>query len=138
MVEIESVPAKLACEIVDLPRSSRYYVSRRVDDPEDRIIESFLRACVARRPRRGFSKCFTRSRRMGYRWNNKRVYRIYKLLGLNLRRRVKHRLPERAKQPLIAPTAPNTGWSMDFMSDCLTNGRQCNDPAKSAQLAASL
>ena len=124
LVEAESIPAVVACELIDLPRSSWYYVSRKVADPEDRVIEDFLRDCVARRPRRGFSKCFTRSRRMGYGWNHKRVYRVYKQLGLNLRRRAKHRLPERVKQPLVAPLSPNAGWSMDFMSDRLTNGRQ--------------
>src|SRR3546814_19137473 len=67
--------------IIDLPPSSWYYVSCKADDPEAQIIENFLRDCVARRPRRGFGKCFTRSRRMGYVWNHKRVYRIYKLLG---------------------------------------------------------
>lgn len=118
------MPAKVACEIIDLPRSSWYYVSRRADDPEDRIIENFLRDCVARRPRRGFGKCFTRARRIGYGWNKKRVYRLYKRLGLNLRRRVWHRLPERVMQPLVVPVSPNLGWSMDFMSDRLTNGRQ--------------
>ena len=114
----------MACEVIHLPRSSWYYVSHKTANAEVRIIEDFLRDYVARRPRRGFSKCFTRSRRMGYAWNHKRVYRIYKQLGLNLRRRVKHRLPERVKQALVAPASPNTGWSMDFMSDRLVNGRQ--------------
>lgn len=124
LVEAKLVPAKVACEVIDLPRSSWYYIARTEPDPQDRVIEDFLRDCVAKRPRRGFYKCFTRARRMGYDWNHKRVYRIYKQLGLNLRRRVKHRLPERAKQPLEAPLAPNADWSMDFMSDRLTNGRQ--------------
>lgn len=124
LVEVESVPASVACEVIDLPRSSWYYISRTEPDPEERVIEDFLRDCVARRPRRGFGKCFSRARRMGYAWNHTRVYRIYKQLGLNLRRRVKHRLPERLKQPLVAPLSPNAGWSMDFMSDSLTNGRQ--------------
>lgn len=124
LVEAKLVSAKVACEVIDVPRSSWYYVGRTEPDPQDRVIEDFLRDCVAKRPRRGFYKCFTRAKRMGYDWNHKRVYRIYKQLGLNLRRRVKHRLPERVKQPLEAPLAPNAGWSMDFMSDRLTNGRQ--------------
>ena len=86
LVEVESVPTSVACEVIDLPRSSWYYVGRTEPDPEERVIEDFLRDCVARRPRRGFGKCFSRARRMGYAWNHKRVYRIYKQLGLNLRR----------------------------------------------------
>jgi putative transposase len=122
LVEAESIPAVVACDLIDLPRSIWYYGSLKVTNPEDRVIEDFLRDCVARRPRRGFGKCFARFRRMGYGRNHKRVYRIYKQLGVNLRRPVKLRLPERVKQPLVAPLSPNAGWSMDFMSDRLTNG----------------
>ncbi len=52
------------------------------------------------------------------------LHRIYTQLNLNLRRKGKKRLPSRYPQPLAAPAAPNRSWSMDFMSDVLSDGRR--------------
>jgi len=45
-------------------------------------------------------------------------------MKLNIRRRAKKRLPERIKQALMVPTAPNQVWSIDFMQDRLTDSRK--------------
>ena len=83
-----------------------------------------LEALVQKHATIGFWKCYYRLRRKGYECNHKRVYRVYKLLKLNIRRKRKRRLPERVKQPLVVPDALNQGWSMDFMSDSLVDGRR--------------
>jgi putative transposase len=72
----------------------------------------------------GFGKIFKTLRRQGYRWNHKRVYRVYCLLKLNKRRKGKRRLPNRSPEPLTVPPAANCCWSMDFMSDALMCGRR--------------
>ena len=59
----------------------------------------------------------------GYVWNHKRVYRIYKLLELNLRIKPRRRLVRAAPQPLIVPASINEVWSMDFIHDNLSDGR---------------
>ena len=60
----------------------------------------------------------------GYGWNHKRVYRIYRLLELNLRIKPKRRLVRETPRPLAVPEAINEVWSMDFMHDNLDDGRQ--------------
>ncbi len=67
---------------------------------------------------------FSWMRTHGYVWNHKQVYRVYKELALNLRIKPKRRLPNRSPRPLLVPDEPNRCWSLDFMSDSLTDGRR--------------
>lgn len=62
-------------------------------------------------------------RNWGFRWNHKRVYRIYRELELNLRIKPKKRLVRDKPQPLAVPETMNVSWSMDFMHDQLSDGR---------------
>jgi putative transposase len=57
------------------------------------------------RPEQGFGKLFRRFRRLGHKWNHKRVYRIYCALKLNKRRKGKKRLPTRSLAPLQVSAA---------------------------------
>jgi len=75
-------------------------------------------------PARGFDEYYERIRQQGYKWNRKRVLRIYRLMKLGLRRKHKKRLPERVKQPLVLPGEYLHTWSMDFMSDALADKRK--------------
>lgn len=84
-----------------------------------------LLALVARHPGWGFWKYFHRLRKDGETMNHKRLWRIYAAQGLQVGPRPrKQRLPERVRQPLAVPAAPNQCWSLDFMSDALADGRR--------------
>ena len=82
-----------------------------------------LNQVVGKNGRWGFGLCFAYLRNQGHTWNHKRVWRIYKQMGLNLPRRTKKRLPKIIKEPLIAPQELNTMWALDFMYDTLHYGR---------------
>lgn len=79
---------------------------------------------TTRHPAIGLWQCHYRLRNRGKTWNHKRLRRVYQAMNLNIRRRAKKRLPERVQQPLSIPTSPNQMWSIDFMSDSLTDGRK--------------
>jgi putative transposase len=98
-----------------------YYYSSCKDDTE--VIEK-LQELAEKKPMEGQDKFYLRIRREGLKWNHKRVQRIYRLLGMNKKKRTRKRIPARVKQPLFVPTKPNETWSMDFMSDSLMNGRR--------------
>ena len=98
-----------------------YYKGKPKDD---KAIEQALRDKIEQHPAEGFWKAYHRLRLEGNPWNHKRVYRVYKSLGLPLRRKVKKRLPSRVKESLEVPQALNHTWSMDFVTDTLDNKRR--------------
>jgi putative transposase len=105
---------------MDLDRSMFYYRSTR----DDTAVEEKLLAYSVQLSTRGFPEYYKRIRKEGLVWNHKRVRRIYKKLGLAMRRKTKRRLPQRPKEPLLQPIQPNVTWSMDFMHDSLASGRR--------------
>lgn len=62
-------------------------------------------------------------RNQGYQWNHKRIRRIYREMGLNLRIKPKKRLPSRDPKPLVQPKAAKISWSLNCMSESLEDGR---------------
>jgi len=111
-----------ACMLFALSSSVYYYRARR--KPEDAHIRSKLAELAELHSQWGFWLMHHHLRENHYRWNHKRVYRIYTEMGLNLRRKYKKRLPARIKQPLVQPLQANMTWSMDFMSDSMVCGRR--------------
>jgi putative transposase len=109
-----------ACAMLDMSRSVYRYKAKTSDDEE---LREQLLSLASRKPRWGFQKMFAYLKNQGYRWNHKRVRRVYRALGLNLRVKPKKRLPVRYPQPLVAPAEANISWSLDFMHDSLANGR---------------
>ena len=103
-----------------MSRSLYYYVSTR-DDSE---VMQKLAELAEKKPMEGQDKFYYRIRNEGIKWNHKRIERVYKLMGLNKRKRTRKRVAARVKQPLVVPAAPNDTWSMDFMHDTLMNGRK--------------
>jgi putative transposase len=104
-----------------MSRTTCQYKAQIKDDKE---IQDALTELTTKHAAIGFWQCCYRLWNKGFLWNHKRIYRVYTDLRLNIRRRAKKRLPERVKQPLAVPTAPNQVWSIDFMSDCLEDGRR--------------
>jgi len=109
-----------ACRILKTSRSSLNY--RSVKD--DTFLIAALNQLSLAHPREGFWKCYHRLRNKSIGVNHKRLHRVYKQMGLPLRRKQKKRLPARLKETIIIPETFNHTWSIDFVHDVLSNGRK--------------
>jgi putative transposase len=116
------VSIQRACKVIRLFRSAWYYRSRRRDD---RAVRERIKEIAAIRVRYGYNRIHTLLRREGWKDNRKRIHRIYREEGLNLRskrpRRNKaaaHRLERRGLDRLYQCC------SMDFVADQLFDGRK--------------
>lgn len=111
-----------ACGLLQLAVSSYYYQphGRRDEQP----VRSALRRHAAVRRRWGYRRLLVLLRREGVADNHKRVYRLYRAEGLQVRqrRRRKQKLVRGTERP-VAPLRPNERWSLDFVHDRLANGR---------------
>lgn len=121
MHETHGVSLVRSCAALGLARSAYYRAPIAWQLRDADVIEA-LNVLVEAHPRWGVWKYIDRLRGLGYPWNHKCIYRIYRQLGLNHPRRTKRRLPTRASIPVFVPEAPNEVWSADFMSDALYHG----------------
>lgn len=112
---------RAACRITACPRGTYRYRILRKDDP---ALIARMRELVEQRRRFGYRKICVLLRRDGHLINHKRAYRIYSAEGLALRPRRKRHV-RIARGNVVAPVhEPNARWSMDFVSDSLSNGRK--------------
>lgn len=112
-----------ACELFGVSQTC-YRYKPKLSSQNEQIADWLLRLTHNQR-NWGFGLCYLFLRNVkGFVWNHKRVYRIYRLLELNLRIKPKRRLVREVPQPLAVPEAINQVWSMDFMHDNLDDGRQ--------------
>ncbi len=110
-----------ACALADFSRAGWYKPSTARDQTP---LRTRIRELAHARPRYGYLRIHVLLRREGWRVNTKRVRRLYRLEGLQVRMRVrrrKHRALHRGPAPLAQ--GPRERWSMDFVHDQLTDGR---------------
>ena len=110
-----------SCGLALLRRSVWYEKSVARDQS---ALRQRIRDIALSRPRFGYLRVTVMLRREGWTVNKKRVHRLYRLEGLQLRMKAKRRKRIallRGKPPLA--TGPNQHWSMDFMHDQMHDGR---------------
>jgi putative transposase len=116
------VPVRRACKVLMFHRSMWYYTSKARDSS---LIRKRMREIAQVRIRYGYWRIFTLLRREGWPDNHKRVYRLYKEEGLNLRsKRPKRHKAAAHRLERLRLSNMNQCWSMDFVADQLFDGRK--------------
>src|SRR5215470_12834701 len=106
-----------ACRLVWIPRSLQACRSRR---PGQEGLRVRMRELARARPRYGYRRIHVLLRRDGWAVNMKRVRRLCRLEGLQLRHRVRRRKHSSLHRGIPqAASRAHERWSMDFVHDAL-------------------
>jgi putative transposase len=109
-----------ACAIVGQPRRTLHYRGKPKDDG---AIAERTQSLAQERPRWGWRRLLIMIRRDGIEVGEFRFRRIYRSLALQVRPRKKRKVRYVRGNVVPAVTRPNERWSIDFVHDRLTNGR---------------
>lgn len=118
------VSERRACRTVGQPRSTQRYRARKKDD-EERIVKK-MHELVRRHPRFGYRRIHALLRRMGFRINRKRVWRLWKQEGFKVpKKQVKKRRLGSSDNGITRRGAErmNHVWAWDFIHDRDERGR---------------
>jgi putative transposase len=119
--EAHGISERRACGILGADRTSVRYSGRRGDDGP---LRARLRALAAERRRFGYRRLGLLLKREGLAPNHKKLRRIYGEERLQVRRRGGRKRALGTRAPIALPEAANQRWSLDFVSDTLTDGRR--------------
>ena len=124
-----------ACRALPVERSIYHYRSRRAGQAE---LTERIKEIAATRVRYGYRRIHVLLRRDGWRVNPKRVYRLYRELGLPLRNKTpKRRVKAKLRNDRRPATRSNETWAMDFVHDQLPPGGNCACSRSSIRSRAS-
>jgi putative transposase len=122
MIEQFQLSERRACRLVGLSRDS--FRNPPMASEQTQALRCRIVDIAHQRRRFGYRRVHDLLRRDFPGVNHKRVYRLYREANLAVRKRKKSKRPLNERVPLQVAKAVNEVWSMDFVSDSLSNGRR--------------
>lgn len=110
-----------ACKAIGSCRMTMRYKTTRADDA---ALRERMKAIAHERRRFGYRRVHVLLRREGYAVNHKKLFRLYREEKLAVRRRGGRKRAIGTRAPMMIPRRPNDRWSLDFVSDQLTDSRR--------------
>ena len=116
------VSIRRACTTLRVDTSLYHYKSKRGEQAE---LKTRIKEIAQTRVRFGYRRVHVLLRREGWLVNAKRIYRLYKELGLQLRNKTpKRRVKAKLREDRSDATHSNQVWAMDFVHDQLATSRK--------------
>jgi len=120
LVREHRMSERRACRLLQFPRATKRYQAK---SPPDDGLRLRLGELARQRQRFGYRRLTALLQREGRQANHKRVYRLYRELGLALPRKRRRHLRNGVPQTKGQSSRPNQHWAMDFVSDTLATGQ---------------
>ena len=121
LVKDHEVSQRRACEVLGCCRMMVRYTSVR---PNDAVLRQRMRAIAHERKRFGYRRIHVLLRREGISVNHKKLFRLYREEKLSVRKRGGRKRAMGTRAPMLVPMLPDIRWSLDFVSDQMTDGRR--------------
>ena len=115
------ISQRRACEVLQVDRSSVRYQSIRRDDAG---LRTAMKQVASERRRFGYRRIHVMLQRQGIVMNQKKQRRLYREENLQVRKRGGRKRALGTRRPMVLPSCANECWSLDFVSDALTDGRK--------------
>jgi putative transposase len=111
------VSIRRACRALPVERSNYHYRSRRAGQPP---LSKRIKEIAETRVRYGYRRIHVLLRREGWMVNHKRVRRLYREQGLQLRNKTpKRRVKAKLRSDRLTAKVANDIWAMDFLHDAV-------------------
>ncbi len=123
--QVMGVSERFACKVVGLHRSTyrRLPAAHTPYDP-DAGARKWLRSYAAKHPCHGFRRAWAALRfDEGHRVNRKRVHRLWREEGLQVRAYSPRKRAGQSSAPIVDADAPKVVWALDFQFDSTIDGR---------------
>ncbi|MFI6366798.1 IS3 family transposase [Nocardia sp. NPDC050630] len=123
--EVQSLSERFACKVVGLARATyrRVPVAATPADP-DTDLRAWLRAYATKHPGHGFRRAWAALRHDdGREVNKKKVHRLWKEEGLQVRAHSPRKRAGASSVPRIDADAPKVVWALDFQFDSTVDGK---------------
>ena len=115
------ISQRRASEVLRVDRSSVRYQSIRRDDAG---LRAAMKQVASERRRFGYRRIHVMLQRQGIVMNQKKLRRLYREENLQVRKRGGRKRALGTRRPMVLPSCANERWSLDFVSDALTDGRK--------------